>query len=153
MRRRLVGDPEGSVTDGELGDHGLVFVGATNPIVLYGSESGFVELDSGATAPHRQLRQDARLLVVTAMTLTIGHGSTLHVALSPAGGQLGRLLPFAQSDSASLPRRFASRRCRRGASWREESADVEEALGDVEMRVHIDITAVANPADPRHEGR
>jgi hypothetical protein len=68
VRRRLVGDPEGCVSHGELGDHGLVVVGAADPIHLVGPEGRLVELDGGPTAPHRELGLD-RLMRVHGVTL------------------------------------------------------------------------------------
>ncbi len=55
---RLVGDPEGRVADGELGDERLVFVRPTHAVALDRAESRLVELDRGAPAAHRQLGHD-----------------------------------------------------------------------------------------------
>jgi hypothetical protein len=60
VRRRLVRDPERRVANRELGHDILVGIGATDSVVDR-PERSLVKLDCRA-APHRELRQDARLL-------------------------------------------------------------------------------------------
>jgi hypothetical protein len=56
--RRLVGDPERRVADGQFGDHLRMLVGPAHPVALDGAERCLVELDRLAAAPHRELRRD-----------------------------------------------------------------------------------------------
>jgi hypothetical protein len=60
VRRRLVGDPEGSVADRQLGDDALAFGRPADAIDLLGAERFLVELDGLAAAPDRELRRDDR---------------------------------------------------------------------------------------------
>jgi hypothetical protein len=59
--RRFVGDPERGVAHDELRDHCGVFVSAADAVDLDRAECVLVELDSLASAPHRELRDDAHL--------------------------------------------------------------------------------------------
>ena len=61
VRGGLVGDPEPGVADRELGHHGLVGVGAADPVSLDGAERGLVELHGGAAVPDRELGLDPGL--------------------------------------------------------------------------------------------
>src|SRR5919197_572453 len=61
VRRRLVRDPKGRVSDRELGDERRFFVRATHAIDLERAEGRLVELDGLAATANRELRRDADL--------------------------------------------------------------------------------------------
>ena len=92
VRGGLVGDPEPGIADRELGHHGLVGVGAADPVPLDGAERGPVELHGGAAVPDRELG------------LNPGLGSAAFVAGSVHGDRLTgpAVIPSCQTGSGGF---------------------------------------------------